>query len=112
MSYTVCQRALSVMMEGTSKTVRTFECDVKGRSPGALVHWKLYGELLPTPSITFQNFSNGLYHLSSKLTIELNGTTEPLCVVQHTNYTRLHLTNNTCNVEDGKGDCFIYFLLL
>ncbi|XP_071775876.1 uncharacterized protein LOC139927581 [Centroberyx gerrardi] len=82
-SYSVCQKPGSGNDENGS--VRVFQCDVTRRHPEDQIDWQLDGQPLEKPSTTDATYiaPTGLQHLSSNLTMELNGSSEPKCVVKN-----------------------------
>ncbi|XP_071372272.1 T-lymphocyte activation antigen CD80-like [Centroberyx affinis] len=82
-SYSICQK--SGPGNDVNGNVRVFQCDVSRRHPEDRIDWQLDGQPLEKPSTTDATYiaPTGLHHLSSNLTMELNGNSEPKCVVKN-----------------------------
>ncbi|XP_041806997.1 butyrophilin subfamily 3 member A2-like isoform X2 [Chelmon rostratus] len=101
-SYNVCQKPSANNPNG-DLSVKGFQCDAEGRYGEAELQWNLDGQLLtnsPTTHITHSktlNASTGLYHLTSRLVTQLNGTSEPKCDVKAKDVSTI--ISNDCGAE-------------
>lgn len=92
-SYTVCLQSISAPQ---GRGPKVFQCDVRGNFQGAQIDWELDGQPPPNASTTTQNHSsNGLYHVNSNLTLQLDDASKLKCVVKNPKI--LPHTSDSCN---------------